>query len=69
MTTLTLDLQSINLTDEQFFQLCQDNHDLKFERNANGDLIIMSPTGGSTGNRNLEIGYQLQAWSRQNKLG
>ncbi|NEO90788.1 MAG: Uma2 family endonuclease [Moorea sp. SIO3G5] len=69
MTTLTLDLQSINLTDEQFFQLCQDNDDLKFERNANGDLIIMSPTGGSTGNRNLEIGYQLQAWSRQNKLG
>ncbi|NEP51157.1 MAG: Uma2 family endonuclease [Moorea sp. SIO3C2] len=69
MTTLTLDLQSIKLTDEQFFQLCQDNDNLKFERNANGDLIIMSPTGGSTGNRNLEIGYQLQAWSRQNKLG
>jgi len=69
MTALTLDLRSIKLTDEQFFQLCQDNRDLRFERNANGDLIIMSPTGGETGNRSIEIAYQLQAWSRQNKLG
>lgn len=29
----------------------------------------MAPTGGETGNRNLEIAYQLQAWSRSNKLG
>ncbi len=35
MTALTINLQSIKLTDEQFFQLCQDNRDLKFERNAN----------------------------------
>lgn len=69
MTALTLDLRSIRLTDEQFFQLCQDNGDLRFERNANGDLIILSPTGGETGNRCIEIAYQLQAWSRQNKLG
>lgn len=69
MDNLTLDFQSINLTDEQFFQLCLNNPDLRFERNQNGDLLIMSPTGGETGNRNIEIAYQLQAWSRQNKLG
>ncbi len=66
MDTLTLDFQSIELTDEQFYQLCINNRDLRFERNANGDLLIMSPTGGETGNRNIEIAYQLQAWSRQN---
>ncbi|MDY6785450.1 MAG: Uma2 family endonuclease [Cyanobacteriota bacterium] len=69
MNALTLTLKSIPLTDEQFFQFCQDNRDLKFERNANGDLIIMTPTGGETSNRNVEIAYQVQAWSRQNNLG
>ncbi len=60
---------SIDLTDEQFFQLCQNNGDLRFERTASGELIIMPPTGGETSNRNIEIAYQLQAWSRQNNLG
>ncbi|NEO99514.1 MAG: Uma2 family endonuclease [Symploca sp. SIO2E9] len=69
MTTLTINCQSIQLTDEQFYQLSQDNRDLKFERTATGELIIMPPTGGETGNRNIEIAYQLQAWSRQNNLG
>jgi len=60
---------SIDLTDEQFFQLCQNNSDLRFERTASGELIIMPPTGGETSNRNSELTYQIQAWSRQNKLG
>jgi Uma2 family endonuclease len=59
----------IELTDEQFFQLCQNNRDLRFERNASGDLIIMPPTGSETGNRNIDLSYQLQGWSRQNNLG
>lgn len=59
----------IDLTDEQFFQLCQNNRDLKFERTAKGHLLIMPPTGGSTGDRNAELTFQLRAWSRQTKLG
>ncbi|MDY7023869.1 MAG: Uma2 family endonuclease, partial [Cyanobacteriota bacterium] len=55
MTNFTLNLESVQLTDEQFFRLCRDNRDLKFERNANGDLLIMSPTGGETGRTNFEI--------------
>lgn len=50
MASITLNLQSIQMTNEQFYQLCQDNRDLKFEKNAEGDLIIMPPTGGNTGN-------------------
>lgn len=69
ISPLKIKFDSFQLTDEQFFQLCQDNQDLRFERNAKGDLIIMPPTGGITGNRNIEIAYQVQAWSRQNKLG
>ena len=42
-------LESFKLTDEQFYQLCQDNRDLRFERDSNGDMMIMPPTGGATG--------------------
>lgn len=63
---LELDLQ---MTDEQFLEICQKHEDLQFEQNANGGLIIMSPTGGLTGDRNSDINYQLRAWNRQYKLG
>ena len=69
MDSLTLDFNSVNLSDEQFFQLCLNNRNFRFERHNQGDLIIMSPTGGETGNRNIEILYQLQKWSRHNKIG
>ena len=35
--TLKDDLQ---FTDEEFFQLCQDNRDLRLERDKNGNIII-----------------------------
>ena len=56
MTTLTLNLNPIiNLTDEQFFQLCQENENIRLERTAKGELIIMSPAGGETGNSNAGL--------------
>ena len=55
MHNLTLDLATVNLTNEQYYQLCTKNKNLRFERNANGDLVIMSPTGGETGNRSQEL--------------
>jgi Uma2 family endonuclease len=69
MNSLIIDLDSVNLTDEQFFQLCVKNRNFRFERNAQGDLVIMSPTGGETGERNSEINFQLRLWNRQSKLG
>ena len=63
MSTYTLTLKPmIELTDEQFFQLCQHNRDAKFERSASGELIIMPPTGGETGNREGRLGQQLFNW-------
>jgi Uma2 family endonuclease len=59
----------MNITDEQFYQLCRVNPDVKFERNAQGEIIIMSPTGGETGNRNAEIGADFVIWNRQAQLG
>ncbi|MGD1875836.1 MAG: Uma2 family endonuclease [Mastigocoleus sp.] len=66
---LELDINNINLTDEQFFQLCQNNPDLRFERTVSGELIIMPPTGSITSDRNSDLNYQLRGWNRQHKLG
>ena len=70
MTAITLNLNSIiKLTSDQFYQLCEENPDLKLERNANGELIVMPPTGGETGKRNLTAGAQLWTWNEQTELG
>lgn len=57
------------MSDEEFFQFCQDNRDLKFERDSNGQIIVMSPTTFITGDRNDEILYQLRKWNKKAKLG
>jgi Uma2 family endonuclease len=70
MTAITLNLDSIiKLTSEQFYQLCEENPDLKLERNANGELIVMPPTGGETGKRNVKVTTQLDLWNEQTELG
>lgn len=69
INTLTLNLDSVHLTDEQFYQLCQNNQELKFERNTKGELTIMPPVGGESGNRESELMIDLGIWNRQTKLG
>ena len=70
MNRVTLNFPSIlTLTDEQFTQLAALNQDLQLELTAKGELIIMPPTGGETGNRNFELDGQLWYWNRQTGLG
>ena len=59
----------INLTDDQLFEFCLINRDLRIERTAKGELLIMPPTGGDTGDRNAEITMQLRAWAKRNGTG
>ena len=70
MTAITLNLNSIiKLTSEQFYQLCEENPDLKLERNANGELIVMPPTGGETGKSNSTANAQIWTWNDRTELG
>jgi len=66
---VALDLRAVRLTDEQFYQLCQDNEDLRLELTSEGELIIMSPTGGTTGVRNASINYHLTGWAMEDGTG
>ena len=70
MTPLILNNpETAPITDEQFYQICIANRELKLERTAKGDLIIMPPTGGGTGKRNSDINLDLGLWNRQTQLG
>lgn len=74
MDTATITLPStlkleIDLTDEQFFQMCQKNRNYRFERTASGEVLIMSPTGGETSNRNGRLTQKLFNWVDTNDLG
>jgi Uma2 family endonuclease len=66
---LEFDVSRVHLTDEQFYQLCISNPDIPLERTAKGVLLIMSPVGGESGNREMEFGADLTVWNRQTKLG
>lgn len=70
MTSLTLDLGAlVTLTDEQFYKLCRTNRDLRFERTAAGELIVMSPAGSKSGNRNASLTSQVWIWNKQTGSG
>ena len=70
MTAITVDFSPVvEISDEQFYQLCIHNPDTKFERTADGEIIIMPPTGGETGKRNSDLIAQLAIWNRQTNLG
>ena len=67
---LTLQLApAVPMTVEQFFDFCQLNKDWRFERTAQGELVVMSPTGSETGERNFDLAGQLWAWAKQNGTG
>ncbi len=68
---LWLDVHSITLrvNHEDFEKLCQDNPDRAFELTAAGELIVMAPVGGESGNYESELGGELFVWNRQTRLG
>jgi Uma2 family endonuclease len=57
------------MDDDEFFHFCQENSNLKFERDSKGQIIIMSPTSIISGDRNSETNFQLRAWNKKKKLG
>ena len=61
--TLTLNFQSVELTDEAFYRLCRDNPELRLELTAQRELVIMAPTGSKTGWRNSRLNQRLANWA------
>jgi Uma2 family endonuclease len=68
MVTLNLE-PLIHLSAEQFKQLSIANPDAKLELTQKGELVVMSPTGGESGIRNIELSCQLQVWVKKDRSG
>ena len=60
---------ALEMSEEQWFKLCQINRELRIERTAEGDLEIMPPTGGDTGGQNAILTHLLTAWALQDGTG
>lgn len=70
MTAITLNLKPfVELSDEQFYQLCLNHRELKFERTTEGELVIVSPVGGVGGSQEADLIADLVYWNRQTRLG
>ena len=68
--SIVLDTRSLGgFTDAEFYQFCLDNRNLKFERDAESNIIVMSNTGGKTGYYNHEINLEIGIWNRKYKMG
>jgi Uma2 family endonuclease len=67
--SLHVDFRAVPLSGEQFYRLSVDNPELRLELTAEGELILMSPTGARTGHRNSELNYQLVAWAKADGTG
>ena len=67
---LTLQLRPVlELDDDQFFAFARLNRDVRLERSAEGELIVMPPTGGETSDQNAEISMQLRQWAKRDGTG
>jgi len=59
----------LHLSDDELFELCAKNPELRIERTAEGNLIVMTPAGGASGHRNLEVAAALALWARRDGTG
>ncbi|GAB3316422.1 Uma2 family endonuclease [Larkinella ripae] len=66
-TDLADQLRAMN--DDEFYYFCQENPDIKFERDSEGNIEIMALTGGETGRRNTKLTSRLDIWSDETQLG
>ena len=57
------------VTDEELMRLSAENEPMRFERDANGEVIVMSPTWTEGGGRESEVGTELAIWARSDGRG
>lgn len=63
------DNKPLKFTDDEFWEFCRQNDEMRIEMTKEGDVIIMPPTGWNTGDRNSEINLQLRIWAKKDKRG
>jgi Uma2 family endonuclease len=67
--TIRLPSGVVDWSEEEFFDFCQSNRDLRIERSVEGEIIVMSPAGGYSSFQNAEVLSQLNAWAKKDGSG
>jgi Uma2 family endonuclease len=57
------------MTDDEFMRFCAANEPLRFELDANGEIVVMTPTWTEGGGRESDAGVELAIWARQDGRG
>ncbi|MBC7923404.1 MAG: Uma2 family endonuclease [Ferruginibacter sp.] len=57
------------MTDAEFFSFCQEYENLKIERDSQGNIFLMAPTGIDTSDMNFSVGGELYVWNKRTKAG
>ena len=70
MNSTQVELQPISvITDDELMLISSANPELRFERNADGTLVTMPPTGGISGNKEAKAIAYLLTWVEAHDLG
>jgi Uma2 family endonuclease len=56
-------------SDDELYEFCKANPDLRIERDENGQIFIKMPTGIKTSINNSELNAEIVIWNRKNRLG
>ena len=57
------------VTDDEFFEFCANNNELRIEMTKEGQMIIMMPTGSEGGNRNFNLAVEFGIWAKTDGTG
>ncbi len=66
---LVLQPGPLKIRDDEFFAFCQANRDVRIERTAKGEIVIMAPTGGESGGRSAALIAALWLWAQRDNRG
>ena len=61
--------QTMTMTDQQFYEFCQKNPELRIEQTAAGEVIVMPPAFSDTGNHNFKVSLEVGKWAEKDGTG
>ncbi|HXP83296.1 MAG TPA: Uma2 family endonuclease [Bryobacteraceae bacterium] len=64
--TLNPDLR---MSDDEYYDFCMANADVRFERTAQGEILIVPPAGPESDYQTLEVASQLRNWAKLDGQG
>ena len=59
----------LRMTDDEYYNFCMANGNVRFERTAQGEIIIVPPAGGESDFQSVEVIWQLRDWAKRDGRG